>query len=70
MVCNILFLGRFEDRDRRRLVLCGGEELRPDDCVPWELHDSAGIVRVLWEQHVSAAVFLIRIPYPRVRHRF
>jgi len=49
VACNVLLLGRFEGRDRRRLVLCGGEELRPDDCVPWELHDSAVIVRVLWE---------------------
>ena len=53
MVCNVLLLGRFEGHDRRRLVLCGGEELRPDDRVPRELHDSAGIVRVLWELPVS-----------------
>jgi len=53
VVCNVLLLGRFEDSDRRRLVLCGGEELRPDDWVLWELHDSAGIVRVLLELPVS-----------------
>jgi len=53
VVCNVLLLGGFEGRDRRRLVLCGGEELRPDDCVPWELYDSAGIVRVLAELPVS-----------------
>jgi len=53
VVCNVLLLGRFEGRDRRRLELCGGEELRPDDCVPWELHDSASIVCVLWELPVS-----------------
>ena len=57
MVCNVLLLGRFAGRDTRRLVLCGGEELRPDDCVPWELHDSAGIVRVLCELPVSAHCF-------------
>ena len=43
------FVGRFKSDDRRRLVLRGGEELRPDDCVPWELHNSASIIRVLWE---------------------
>jgi len=53
VVCCVLLLWRFEGRDRRRLVLCGGEELRPDDYVPWELHDSAGIGRVLCEQPVS-----------------
>jgi len=30
-------------------MICGGEELRPDDCVPCELPDSAATVRVLWE---------------------
>jgi len=39
-------------------VICSGEELRPDDCVPCELSDSAASVRVLWElpdsvRHVS-----------------
>jgi len=53
VVCNVLLLGRFEGRDRRRPVPGGGEELRPDDCVRWELHDSAEIVRVLWELAVS-----------------
>ena len=31
------------------LVVCGGEELRPDECVPCELLDSAGSVLVQWE---------------------
>ena len=53
MVWKVLLLGHFEGRDRRRLVLRGGEEPGPDDCVLWELHDSAGIVRVLWELPVS-----------------
>jgi len=30
-------------------MICGGEELLPDDCVPCELPDSAASVRVLWE---------------------
>jgi len=30
-------------------MIGGGEELRPDDCVPCELPDSAASVRVLWE---------------------
>ena len=55
MVSNVPLLGHFEGGDRRRLVLCGGEELRPDDCVLWELPDLAGIVRVLWEQPVSVS---------------
>jgi len=45
----VLRLGRFVGRDVRRLMICGGEELRPDDCVPCELPDSATSVRVLWE---------------------
>ena len=49
MVCNVLLLGRLAGRDIRHLGICGGEELRPDDCAPWELADSAGNVRVLWE---------------------
>ena len=31
------------------LVVCCGEELRPDDSVLWELHDSARSVLVLGE---------------------
>jgi len=49
VVCNVLLLGPFAGRDTRGLVICGEEELRPDDCAPWELADSAGNVRVLWE---------------------
>ena len=49
VVCKVLLLARFTGRDVGRLVVCGGEELRPDDCVPWELLDSAGSVLVLWE---------------------
>ena len=49
MVCKVLLLARFTGRDVGRLLVCGGEELRPDDCVPWELLDSAGSVLVLWE---------------------
>ena len=45
----MLLLGRFVGRDGRCLMICGGEELRPDDCVPCELPDSAASVRVLWE---------------------
>ena len=47
-------------RDTRRLVICGGEKLRPDDCAPWELADSAGNVRVLWELPDSVR----RVPNP------
>ena len=60
MVCNVLLLGRFAGPDTRRLVICGGEELRPDDCAPWELADSAGNVRVLWELPDSVR----RVPDP------
>jgi len=49
VVCKGLLLARLTGRDVGRLVVCGGEELRPDDCVPWELLDSAGSVLVLWE---------------------
>jgi len=49
VVCKVLLLARFTGRDVGRLVVCGGEELRPDDCIPWELLDSAGSVLVLWE---------------------
>jgi len=49
VVCKVLLLARFTGRDVGRLVVCGGEELRPDDCVRWELLDSAGSVLVLWE---------------------
>ena len=54
MVCKVLLLARFTGRDVGRLVVCGGEELRPDDCVPWELLDSAGSVLVLWKLPDSA----------------
>ena len=49
MVCKVFLLAHFTGRDVGRLVVCGGEELRPDDCVPWERLDSAGSVLVLWE---------------------
>jgi len=49
VVCKVLLLARFTCRDVGRLVVCGGEELGPDDCVPWELIDSAGSILVLWE---------------------
>jgi len=49
MVCKVLLLARFTGHDVGRLVVCSGKELRPDDCVPWELLDSAGSVLVLWE---------------------
>jgi len=49
VVCNVLLVGRFAGRDTRHLVICCREELRPDDCALWELADSAGNVRVLWE---------------------
>jgi len=49
VVCKLLLLARFTGRDVGRLVVCGGEDLRRDDCVPWELLDSAGSVLVLWE---------------------
>jgi hypothetical protein len=41
-------------------MICGGEELRPDDCVPCELPDSAASVRVLWELPGSVR----RVPDP------
>ena len=49
VVCKVLLLARFTGRDVGGLVVCGGEELRPDDCVQWELRDSAGSVLVLCE---------------------
>jgi len=49
VVYKVLLLVRFTGRDVGHLVVCGVEELRPDDCVPWELLDSAGSVLVLWE---------------------
>ena len=52
MVCNVRLLGHLEGRATRRLVRCGGEELRPHHWVQWELHDSAGIVWVQWELRV------------------
>ena len=42
-------VGRFVGCDRRRLVICGGEELRPEECLLYELPASAASVRVLWE---------------------
>jgi len=53
-------LGRFVGRDGSRLMICGGEELRPYDCVPCELHDSAASVRVLWKLPGSVR----RVPDP------
>jgi len=41
-------------------MICDGEELRPEDCVPYELPDSAASVRVLWELPGS----VLRIPDP------
>jgi len=41
-------------------MICGGEELRPDDYVPCELPDSAASVRVLWELPDSVR----RVPDP------
>ena len=49
MFCTVLLLARFTGRDVGCLVVCGGEELRLDDCVPWELLHSAGSVLVLLE---------------------
>ena len=49
MGCKVLLLARFTGRDVGRLVVCGGEKLRPDDCVLWEMLDSPGSVLVLWE---------------------
>ena len=49
VVCKVLLLAHFTGRDVGCLVVCGGEELRPNNCVPWELHDSAGSVLVLGE---------------------
>jgi len=41
-------------------MICGGEELRPDDCVPCERPDLAASVRVLWELPGSVR----RVPDP------
>jgi len=49
VVCKVLLLAHFTGHEVWRLVVCGGEEQRPDDCVPWELLDLAGSVLVLWE---------------------
>jgi len=49
VVCKVLLLARFTGHDVGRLVVCGQEELGPDDCVPWKLLDSADSVLVLWE---------------------
>jgi len=53
-------VARITGRDVGHLVVCGGEELRPDHCVPWELLDSAGSVLVLWELPDSVRC----VPYP------
>ena len=58
--CNVLRLGLFVGCDGRRLMICGGEELRPDDCVTCELHDSAARVRVPGELPDSVR----RVPDP------
>ena len=50
MVCKVLVLARFTGCDVGGLVVCGREELRPDNSVPWELLDSAGSVLELWER--------------------
>jgi len=60
VVCNVLLLGRFAGRDTRRLVICGGEELRSDDCAPWELADSDANLSVLCELPDSVC----RVPDP------
>jgi len=49
VVSKVLLLACFTGRDVGRLVVCGREEQRTDDCVPWELLDSAGSVLVLLE---------------------
>ena len=49
MICKVLLQACFTGCDVGHLVVCGGEELRLDDCVLWELLDSAGSVLVLWE---------------------
>ena len=49
MVCKVVLLAHFPGCDLGPLVVCGGEALRPDDCVLWELLDSGGSVLVLWE---------------------
>jgi len=49
VVGKVLLLARLTGHDVGRHVVCGGEELRRDYCVPWELLDSAGSVLVLWE---------------------
>ena len=49
MVCKVLLPACFTGRDVGRLVVCGGEELQPDDGVLWELLDLAGSVLVLWK---------------------
>jgi len=49
VVYKVLLVAPFTGHDVGRLEVCGGEELRPDDCVLWELLDSAGSVLVLWE---------------------
>ena len=49
MACKVLLLVRFAGCDIRRVVICGEEELQPDDCVPCELPDLASSVVVLWE---------------------
>jgi len=60
VICNVLLLVRIAGRDTRRLVICGWEELRPDDCPRWELADWAGNVRVQWELPDSVS----RVPDP------
>jgi len=49
IVCNLLLLGCFIGRDGRRLVICGVEELGPDDYVLSELPHLATSVSILWE---------------------
>ena len=66
VVCNVLLLGRFVGRDGRRLMICGGEEVGPDDCVQCELPDSGASVRVLWELPGSVRRVPDPVPYRRV----
>jgi len=69
MVCKVLLLARFTGRDMGRLVVCGGEELRPDNCVPWRLLIRQAVFLCYGSYLIGSAVFLIQIPSARVLRR-
>ena len=69
MVCKVLLLARFTGRDVGRLVVCGGKELRPDDCVRGSCLIRQAVLLYYGSCLIQSAVFLIQIPSARVWRR-